>query len=642
MIANYKYRPDIDGLRAVAILSVVVFHAFPGILKSGFIGVDIFFVISGFLISSIIFSSLDSGKFSFREFYARRIRRIFPALILVLSTSLIVGWFLLLSAEYKQLGEHAAGGAGFISNFMLWSESGYFDTAAETKPLLHLWSLGIEEQFYIFWPLLMWVIWKLRLNKLAIIALIGVSSFLFNLYLIRIDAVATFYSPLTRFWELLIGVFLAYLSLYETKILNKLVQYIGYRRLNDIASLAGIVFLAIGFCVISKQTHFPSWRALFPTLGAFFIIFAGASAWFNRVILSNKLLVWIGLISFPLYLWHWVVLFLARIIETTTPSIEIRIIAILFSVLLSWITYVFIERPIRSGSNKTLKTTLLVLLMFSVGSAGYYISYRDGFRYRFPLEEKLNLNGLDIIKEWRWHTCHLQYDKGDKLFPDRDACAEQEKRPLVLLWGDSQAATLYAGLKSLQSTHNFGIAQLTANSCPPLLDYDNPTRPLCREINDGNIEFINKIKPDIIILHAGWYSADYQLNKLQETIAKLRKIGIKKIVIIGPVPKFNDILSRIIANNFGKDIALSTQPLYIKNGLDDDSITEEKMKVVATKSNTEYISAHDILCNENGCLSITGGDKPTIAYFDGAHLTPAGSAWLMESIWDKILNKEIK
>ena len=163
-----KYRPDIDGLRAIAVLSVVGFHAFPSWVNGGFIGVDVFFVISGFLISGIIYENLDKGEFTFREFYARRIRRIFPALIVVMTACFAFGWFSLLADEYKQLGKHIAGGATFISNLLLWQESGYFDNSAETKPLLHLWSLGIEEQFYIIWPLLLWLTWKRKFKFFAV------------------------------------------------------------------------------------------------------------------------------------------------------------------------------------------------------------------------------------------------------------------------------------------------------------------------------------------------------------------------------------------------------------------------------------------------------------------------------------------
>ena len=170
-LSHPKYRPDIDGLRAVAVLSVLGFHAFPAVFPAGFIGVDIFFVISGYLISSIIFENLDHGSFSSGTFYGRRIKRIFPALAAVLLSCLVFGWFALLADEFKQLGKHAAAGAGFVSNFFLWQESGYFNNAAETKPLLHLWSLAIEEQFYIFWPLIVWVTWKRK--TLFLIVFIG-------------------------------------------------------------------------------------------------------------------------------------------------------------------------------------------------------------------------------------------------------------------------------------------------------------------------------------------------------------------------------------------------------------------------------------------------------------------------------------
>jgi peptidoglycan/LPS O-acetylase OafA/YrhL len=214
-LTHPKYRADIDGLRALAVLSVVSFHAFPNMLKGGFIGVDIFFVISGFLISTIIFENLERDSFSFVEFYSRRIKRIFPALLLVLIACYTFGWFVLLADEYKQLGKHIAGGAGFVSNFLFWKESGYFDNAADTKPLLHLWSLGIEEQFYIVWPLLLWFAWKQRLNLLTITLTVLIISFALNINKVHSNVVAVFYSPQTRFWELLTGSVLAYITLYK-------------------------------------------------------------------------------------------------------------------------------------------------------------------------------------------------------------------------------------------------------------------------------------------------------------------------------------------------------------------------------------------------------------------------------------------
>lgn len=376
-LSHPKYRPDIDGLRAVAVLAVVVFHAFPDWLRGGFIGVDIFFVISGYLISTIIFENLDKGTFNFYEFYTRRIKRIFPALLTVLIFCFTVGWFFLLSDEYKQLGKHIAAGAIFISNFVLWSESGYFDKSAETKPLLHLWSLGIEEQFYIVWPFLLWFAWKQKFNLFKITIVVACASFILNITEIKQDTVATFYSPLSRFWELLSGSLLAWLTLYKkitfTSVRNKI-------DIDNVLSFIGLFLLIFGFWKINKDLSFPGKWALVPVLGAVLIITAGSKAWFNRTVLSNKIVVWFGLISFPLYLWHWPLLSFATIIEGETPSYNIRITAVGLSVTLAWLTYRFIECPLRFGINT--KAAALIFLMAIVGCVGFYTYDRDGFSFR--------------------------------------------------------------------------------------------------------------------------------------------------------------------------------------------------------------------------------------------------------------------
>ncbi|MBS1214622.1 MAG: O-acetyltransferase OatA, partial [Proteobacteria bacterium] len=272
-LTHPRYRPDIDGLRAVAVLSVVAFHAFPRWVAGGFIGVDIFFVISGYLISSIIFSNLEHDTFSVVEFYRRRIRRIFPALITIMLASFAFGWFALLADEYKQLGGHIAGGAVFLSNFVLWGESGYFDNAAETKPLLHLWTLAIEEQFYIFWPLLLVFVWKRRWSFLRITALIAVASFAVNIYLIRENPTAAFYSPISRFWELMIGGVLAYITLHKP-------TWLGSHR--NLQSILGFLIVMLGLVFIDKTRAFPSWWALLPTIGSFLVLSGGPTSWPNK------------------------------------------------------------------------------------------------------------------------------------------------------------------------------------------------------------------------------------------------------------------------------------------------------------------------------------------------------------------------
>jgi peptidoglycan/LPS O-acetylase OafA/YrhL len=454
-IPNHQYRSDIDGLRAFAVLSVVLFHAFPEFITGGFIGVDVFFVISGFLISTIIFEKLEQGSFSFIDFYARRVRRIFPALILVLVTSFILGWCILFVSEYKQLGKHIAGGAGFIANFILWSESSYFDNLADTKPLLHLWSLGIEEQFYIVWPPILWAAWRLRLRILPIIFTIAIASFAWNLCSISIDPVATFYSPLTRFWELLIGSILAYVTVFHAKYPKLAVNSIA--QANTLSSIGFALFIA-GLLLINKESGFPGGWALLPTLGAAFMIKAGPTAWFNRVVLGNSVLVWFGLISYPLYLWHWSLLSFARILSSSVPEVEIRIGVVVLSVLLSWLTYRFVEKPIRFGIgislfgkwfiSKKVITITLVVVLFLIGLSGYVANYKNGSHSR--LVNKINIDpesgydgvaGVDLIEDCGLANSPLI----DKAW--FGTCLSDSRPPVkYALVGDSHAESIFRGL----------------------------------------------------------------------------------------------------------------------------------------------------------------------------------------------------
>lgn len=393
--AHPAYRADIDGLRALAILSVVIFHAFPSKMKGGFIGVDIFFVISGFLISSIIFRSLQRDDFSFAEFYAHRIKRIFPALILVLVAAFAFGWFALLPDELKQLGKHMAAGAGFVQNFVLWREAGYFDSASELKPLMHLWSLAIEEQFYLIYPVLVWAIWRLGLNVLTAVFLLGLLSFGLNVSGISRDVVGTFFSPQTRFWELLAGAMLAYVQSFKSpRVSDGLKDWVCYpllvhmqarrgARLNSILSIVGFLLIVAAVFGINKGKAFPGWWAVFPVLGASLLILAGADAWVNRNVLASRVMVFVGLISYPLYLWHWPILSFARIGYSEMPPVGVRVAAVALSFLLAWLTYRLVERPIRFGPSSRTKMVALSCLLAIVGYGGFSTYQHGGFGFRF-------------------------------------------------------------------------------------------------------------------------------------------------------------------------------------------------------------------------------------------------------------------
>jgi len=448
-----RYRADVDGLRALGVTSVVGFHAFPGAIPGGFIGVDIFFVISGYLISTILFSNLEKGSFSLLDFYRRRIRRIFPALIIVIIVSLGIGWWVLMANEYGQLGKHVAAGSVFLSNLALYRESGYFDDAAGTKPMLHLWSLAVEEQFYIFWPLMLVIVWRRRLGFLQLTAVVAALSFADNIYLANTNPAAAFYSPISRFWELMVGGILAYVTLHRRDLINKF---------PNAQSVFGLVLVSLGFAFVTEQVAFPGWWALLPTLGTALVISAGPAALLNRVLFSNRIAVWLGLISYPLYLWHWPLISLARIVIPKTP-IDVIVFVVVASVLLAWLTYRLVELPIRHSVATTAVPVGLTAAMACLFLFGLSLYAKQGFPDRAVVEANRDPNsgfdgGLSGVEvDWscdRWAVDALR----------RKAwCARDSRAPVrYAIIGDSKAKALFPGL--VRSSTDAGRWELIAGS----------------------------------------------------------------------------------------------------------------------------------------------------------------------------------
>lgn len=473
------YRPDIDGLRALAIIPVLLFHAFPTSIPGGFIGVDIFFVISGFLISSIILKGLQRDSFSFPGFYANRIKRIFPALLLVLSVSCVFGWFFLLPGEYAQLGKHIVGGAGYVENFVLRREAGYFDTRSFLKPLMHLWSLGIEEQFYLTYPSLLWAVWRLRSNVLAVLVPLVLMSFSINLWEVRRDAASGFFLPQSRFWELWVGGVLAYLDLYGLDVLRRLTaswppllcRWSGRDADSRDAAVMHNVFSGLGVILIGaalllvRERAFPGWWALLPVGGASLLILAGPAAWINRKILSNRVAVFVGLISYPLYLWHWPILSFARIIRGGELSRGVRIAGVMLSIVLSWATWRFVESPVRFGRKIWIKTATLTVVSVVICGIGYTIHDHEGFVSRFK-----NLPsdfGWEQPEPYSTENCRKMVGAEKMGF-----CRSRgTSSPDVLLIGDSHAGSLYRGLASAYAQHSQILMNLGEPGCVPYLRY---------------------------------------------------------------------------------------------------------------------------------------------------------------------------
>lgn len=637
---NIKYRPDIDGLRAIAVISVLIFHAFPEFLPGGFIGVDIFFVISGFLISTIIFENLSIGEFSFADFYARRIRRIFPALLLVLTCSWIVAWFTLLPEEFKSLGKHVLGGAGFISNLVLWNESGYFDTVASTKPLLHLWSLGIEEQFYLIWPVLLWIAFRMKISLIGMTFYLLLASFLSNIALVNILPIAVFYAPMTRTWELLAGAILAWALMPPKNIalghIQSFVQNLTIKQKN-ICSGIGLLLLVGGINLITEKSAFPGWWALMPVFGAVLLILSGPQAWLNRHLLSNKIMIFFGLISFPLYLWHWPLLSFARIINPSNSE-WMRVLLLFISVLLAWLTYRFIERPLRMSAQTNVWFTqkfiisFLVFLMVAIGYAGYAAYIRDGIPIKRVLLTSDNpvLNKILIYKfetgaAYRMGNCFLTDNQPAE---DANSCPSDKNpnKPTLVLWGDSHAAHLYPGVKSVYE-NQFNIVQRTASGCPPILGLEKATRPHCKKINDKTLELIKEVKPNLVILAADWLS--YPFNDLTKTIASLESIGIKNIALVGPVPQWENNLPKQLSI-YCKQKTPCEVPYYMSMGLIPKIFEiDAQMSQFAINQKIYYLSPAKIMCGQNGCLVRQTDEASSITAWDVAHLTDTGSIYLV-------------
>lgn len=461
---SISYRSDIDGLRALAILPVVLFHAFPNLLPGGFIGVDIFFVISGFLITSILLKDIQAGNYSIKTFYARRVRRIFPALSFVLLFCLALGWVVLTAAEYRSLGKHAGGGAGFIANFMFWKEAGYFDAAGDTKPLLHLWSLGIEEQFYIVWPLLLYFFAKRSWNVLSLILAVALLSFGLNIWQVGGNPSAAFYSPLSRSWELALGAFLAYQALYPAQVFTSFVE-----RHRSLLSGLSLVMVVIGFVVINESRAFPGWWALLPALGSALLIASGPHGLVNRFVLSRRFFVWVGLISFPLYLWHWPLLSFARIIYSETPPVDIRVVLVVLSIVLAALTYYLIEKPIRQSSSKRPLIVGLSILMLCICIAGVVVYKTKGVKARHAGLLNADPASLDMgADRKRWaNECGIPLEA--KLI--LNSCySPKDQKATHAVWGDSKGEAIFYGLAREAMNQKAPAWMMIGNAIPMIGD----------------------------------------------------------------------------------------------------------------------------------------------------------------------------
>lgn len=642
-ITHLAYRPDIDGIRAVAVLSVVCYHAYPQKFFSGFIGVDIFFVISGFLITTILLGGLQKRQFNLLDFYDRRIRRIFPTLLAMLACCWAIGWFALLSDEFLMLGKHIVAGSMFLSNIVLWTEHGYFSASSDSKPLLHLWSLGIEEQFYIFWPVLLYLAWRLRLPIAWLIAGLFALSFSINLFMVERNPTATFYAPYTRAWELLIGAGLAYASIRRPRWLT----HVRHSPWQHVLATLGLLAWLAGFLWIHDERAFPGAWALLPTVGAALIIAAGPGAWLNRRVLSWRPLVWVGLISFPLYLWHWPALVFLRLLSGHLTLLD-RLLMMLLCVGVSWLCYQWLERPMRKGHDSYAKAIILAALMVGAGLVGvvtYMTNGLDGHGYRQAGKNEFAQYFDNTLPEWRYFQrqgimqafrdeCNFydtdRYREGKATLKPRDAIAPacHQRSPLlsqaVLIWGDSHAQQLYSGLRHALPA-DWQLLQVASSGCSPRWETQDSASLYCQRSNWFAGETVRQTRPDVVLLAQ---SANHQADVLVALAEKLRKLGVKKVLLVGPAPHWRQALPKLVIRKWW-----SHTPERTWEQLDGASMRDNDALRVAVARQRDagivFVDLLNILCNSEGCLTRIGADRKTGATsWDAGHLTPVASEYV--------------
>ncbi len=643
-----NYRADIDGLRAIAVLSVILNHAGISLFAGGFIGVDVFFVISGYLITTIIMREIDANEFSLAKFYERRIRRIYPALFTVLLFIIIASAILYDAHNFESFGKSLIATTFFSSNIYFWTETGYFEAPAQIKPLLHTWSLAVEEQYYIVFPLLMAFLaryFKPRIRH--ILAGMALLSFVWDIYALQNDPSGAFYFAHLRAWELLIGSVLA-LSPFPTKINSSI---------RNSLSLIGLGMIAAPIFLYTENTAFPGFAAAAPALGTALIIYSGIEDFtFVNKLLSISPLVFIGKISYSLYLWHWPLIIFGKYyaIKQLTSLETGGLLAATF--LMATLAWQFIEKPFRS---KNLSSSSSIFryagaIMAITAGIGALIYFSGGL----PILQK---QGVTYEIDLHYTECNFTSDAKSLTFC---SIGIKAKTPSFLLWGDSHASALAKGAK-LSAFRNKVAGQLTyATSCPPLLDMTPNKREGCIKFNNMTMKYIED-HPEIgtIFLAGRWTvyteGTGYKENKkfkltdttsrpsanktnevlfadgLERTVQKLLALN-RKVIIISQVPeiKYDVPSAYFIAQRTGRDINNLIAP-SLEDYLSRNKKAFLTINMIRKNDNIQVIDPWKVLCNEQQCFVVI--DK-TPLYVDADHLSTFGSNYISH-IFDPIFKE---
>lgn len=626
------YRPEIDGLRAVAVIPVILFHAGFELFSGGYAGVDVFFVISGYLITSIICGELDQDTFSIRRFYERRIRRILPALFFVMLCCIPMAWLWMSPSQLKNFSEATIAVSTFTSNILFWWKSDYFAPDARLDPLLHTWSLAVEEQFYILFPLIVLAIWRFGKNIafLTISILVVCSLFLSEQISTQFPS-ANFYLLPSRAWELGIGALCAF-------VLHRRVQ-----PRNGFVAGIGSVMILLSFVLYDESVLFPSLYALLPVGGAaLFIIFAASGTPAARL-LSTPLFVGLGLVSYSAYLWHQPIFAFARILNLSEPTGGIMAMLALLSLVLAVLTWRFIESPFRRKHAHFLgrsERVFAAALIASIGfiAVGSYGAILDGNSVAWTSPNEAVANAISFLDykdspeysaQFKSDNCGFSGNTGSFRDFDKSCLTPSLFKKNFLLIGDSHAVHLTMAFAKFYAEHN--ILRATASGCRPILHGGGA--PACRELYDYIFDWLGSHPTAVegVILSARWRKGK-ELDGLKETLAFLRGLGLKTVVL-GPIVEYDQDLPLLIAYSIKlgeKDFDASR---YVRQEVwEIDHLVAE----VARRSESGYLSMVDAICDGNICRLYSKGGDPI--QFDYGHLTGAGAMSIIEENFPPEIN----
>lgn len=630
------YRRDIDGLRAIAVLAVVLYHYDLGSVRGGFVGVDIFFVISGFLITGIIQREIADGAYSYAAFYERRVRRLFPALFVVLAVTMAVGVALLLPSDLRTLGTSVPATLFFGSNVFFWRSSGYFDVAAELNPLLHTWSLAVEEQFYIGLPILLLLVHRFAGRWLKpVLVVVALLSFAACAGLQWFRPTATFFLSPFRAWELLLGALLAV----------GFVPVVSHRGLREALAAGALALLVGSIALIEPGLAFPGWRAALPAVATAMLLWTGASGdtAVGRL-LQVRPLVWFGLISYSLYLWHWPVIVFARYRSGLEPLGALRWPLLALAVLLAWLSYRFVEQPFRR--KRADQTSALVLRWGLAGTlllaaAGALLRLRGGWAGRFPAE----VVALDRERQPTipFFGC---IDQPMAAIRRRDICrVGAAVEPTVLVWGDSHSLAWIPAIDSVLKVAGVSAFYAGRSACPPLIGVRNPVNPQCL---DHNLEMAAVLRAAprlrLVVLAASWLSysvpdGQYRIERpdgvagnaevfapaLRSTVAALRGEG-RIVWILGPVPwaPGNPPLRMALASMVGRPVG-AIPPRPVAAFRDEARHFYDAVAALPPDSLVLVTDPAPWLCDARSCRYEEGGLP---LYRDSGHLNVRGAAYV--------------